>query len=133
MGNVEHFFIGHIARLQRTFTKIDVKRWNVLTKDFNEVYSQDFSKKPNQRAFVPWILSESVISEVISKELAGVATIVIKKELVFTYPVHIGDTITVEVEIIDLNRQMNWIIQRVQCINESGIEVIRGQFILKVI
>ena len=54
-----------------------------------------------------------------------------QKELVFIQPVRMGDTITAEVEVIDVNLERNWITEKVRCMNEYGIDVIKGQIILK--
>jgi 3-hydroxybutyryl-CoA dehydratase len=82
---------------------------------------------------VPGILCEGLIVEAINRELFGIITVMLKKELVFLHPVHIGDTITVEIETIDVNKQMNWITEKVRCINESGNEVVKGQIIMKIL
>ncbi|HBI04567.1 MAG TPA: hypothetical protein DDY49_11125 [Paenibacillaceae bacterium] len=122
MEKVDCYFIGQIARKQRMISQVEVNRWNQLTKDFNEIY---------QQGFVPGIVSEGLITEVISKELPGVPCVIMQKELVFLHPVHIGNRITAEIEIIDLNVQHNWITQKVTCTNEKGIDVIKGQIVLK--
>ena len=41
----------------------------------------------------------------ISTELPGVPCVMMQKELVFIEPVRIGDTITAEVEVIDVNHR----------------------------
>lgn len=124
MEKVDCYFIGQIARKQKRISQVEVNQWNQLTQDFNEIY---------QQGFVPGIVSEGLITEVISKELPGVPCVIMQKELIFLHPVQIGNLITAEIEIIDLNVQHNWITQKVTCINEKGIDVIKGQIVLKLL
>lgn len=133
MNKVGCYFIGQIARMQRTFSEDDVAQWGVLTKDFNFVYKQGFPKKDICQPIIPGILSEGLISEVIYKELPGTPCVIMQKELLFIHPVYIGNTVTVEVEIIEVNHKQNWIIEKVRCINERGIDVIKGKIILKLL
>jgi 3-hydroxybutyryl-CoA dehydratase len=130
MEYADSIFIGQITRNQRTFSENDVKKWTVLTQDFNDVYQPGFRF---ELPLVPGILCEGLISEAINRELSGIVTVMLKKELVFLHPVHIGDTITVEIETINVNEQMNWITEKVSCVNESGNEVVKGQVVMKIL
>lgn len=129
MEDDEAIFIGKITRIQRTLSENDVKQWTVLTQDFNDVYQLGFR---DELPPVPGIVCEGLIVEAINSELPGTLTVMLKKELVFLHPVHIGDTITVEIETIDVNKQMNWNTKNVRCINESGNEVVKGQVIIRI-
>lgn len=128
-------FIGKIARLQRTFSEEDVRICNELTGDFNQVYGRneeiwkDYFRKP----IVPGLLTEGLVTQVISDRLPGGACILLQKELIFSYPVHVGDVITAELEIIDINEERKWITERVTCYNQLGIEVIKGQVVILVL
>ncbi|MFI8493756.1 hypothetical protein ACIGC1_12690 [Peribacillus butanolivorans] len=133
MEKVDCYFIGQIARVQRTFTEDDVKRWSLLTQDFNDVYDPECFSKDLGRSLVPGILSEGLLTEAISKELPGGPCVIIQKELVFIHPVQIDNTITAEIEIIDVNVQRNWITIKVRCRNELRIDVIQGKIILKLL
>lgn len=128
-------FIGQVARLQRTFTNMDVKHCNELTKDFNSVYQsgEDGWKGYYEKPVVPGLLTEGLITQVISQKLPGSACILLQKELVFYHPVHVGDEITAELEIIDINNERNWITQKVTCTNQTGTEVIKGQVVILVL
>lgn len=127
------YFIGQIASINRTFTKADVKKWGSLTGDHNLVYERGLTSMEINKPIVPGILSEGLISEVISNELPGCPCVMMQKELLFIHPVHIGNTITAEIEIININVPRRWITEKVRCMNESGIEVIKGQIVLKIL
>jgi len=48
-------------------------------------------------------------------------------------PVYVGDVITAELEIIDINMERNWHTQKVTCFNQSGNEVIKGQVVILIL
>jgi 3-hydroxybutyryl-CoA dehydratase len=132
---ITELFTGQTARLQRTFTQSDVQLCNELTMDFNPVYSsnEDSWKDCYTRPIVPGLLAEGLITQVVSDKLPGCACILLQKELVYYHPVHVGDVITAELSIIDINFDRNWITQKVTCFNQAGSEVIKGQIVLYMI
>lgn len=129
MAKGDECFIGQIAQMKRRFLREDVDKWKLLTLDANEVYT--FPYPGSEKPLIPGILSEGLISEVISKKLPGTPCVMMQKELLYMQPVYEGDEITVELEIIDVNVERNWLIEKVKCINENGVEVIKGQVVLK--
>ena len=132
---INHLFIGQVARLQRSFTTLDVQICNELTGDFSPVYKEDEDvwKNNYHKPIVPGLLTEGLITQVISQKLPGSACVLLQKELIFYYPVHVGDEITAELEIIDINLNRNWVTQKVTCYNQSGKEVIKGQVVILVL
>lgn len=133
MNKWDGFFIGQIARTKRTFTENDIKRCMLLTLDNNEVYQADFSHESLENPIMPGILSEGLLNELFSHKLPGLPSVIVQKELVYMHSVHLGDSITAEAEIIEINKHRHWITQKVRCINECGSEVIRGRVILKLL
>lgn len=133
MDNLNRYFIGQIARVQKTFTEDDVTGWSSLTHDYNDVYGLDISKRDGRSSMVPGILSEGLITEAISKELPEGPCVIIQKELVFIQPVQMDSTITAEIEIIDVDVQRHWITMKVRCMNEQRIDVIQGKIMIKLL
>ncbi len=131
MEKGDDYFIGQIARMQRRFVSDDVKKWSALTLDTNDVYDQPHAGAT--KSILPGILSEGLISEVISKELPGIPCVMMQKELLYIHPVYLGEAITAELEIIDVNVERNWLTEKIRCVNEMGVEVIKGQIVLKLI
>ncbi|MFA1710341.1 hypothetical protein ACDX66_01345 [Peribacillus frigoritolerans] len=132
---ISDLFIGQVASLQRTFTESDVKLCNELTKDYSPIYqvNKEDWKRNFTRPVVPGLLTEGLITQVISEKLPGSACILLQKELVFYHPVHIGDIISAELEVIDINLNRDWVTQKVTCFNQAGIEVIKGQVVIFVL
>ena len=85
------------------------------------------------RPIVPALLTEGLITEVISKELPGIPCVLLQKDLVFYSPVHVGEQITAELVIIDINLERNWLTQKVICYDEAKNEVIKGQVVVLVL
>lgn len=130
MKQTETIFIGQISRIQKTFTEEDVCNWSRLTQDDNSVYKKGvYFEKP----IVPGILCEALIMEAIRKEFATEICCLVKKELLYLIPVHVGEKVTAEVETIDVTHEMNLITEKVTCMNTTGKEVVIGQVILKII
>jgi 3-hydroxybutyryl-CoA dehydratase len=129
---ITELYTGQIKRLQRSFTDDEVKSCVELTKDQSLVYGQnnDSWKTYYSKPIVPGLLTEGLITQVISDELPGSACILLQKELIFYHPVYVGDVITAELEIIDINIERNWVTQKVTCFNQTGIEVIKGQVVI---
>ena len=126
-------FIGQSAWLQRIFTEVDVKHCKELTKDYNPFYRQsDIALKKDNRPIVPALLVEGLISQVITDKLPGTACVLLQKELIYYNPVYIGDEITAELTIIDIDYKREWVTQKVKCINQNGTEVIKGQVVIYV-
>lgn len=132
---VNKLFIGQTARIQRTFTDQDVKDCNQLTHEYNSVYQEgeDGWKGYYPKPIVPGLLTEGLITQVISQKLPGGACILLQKELIFCHPVHVGDEVTAELEIIDINPERNWLTEKVTCFNQTGTEVLKGQVVILVL
>ena len=134
-NTITQLFKGQTARLHRTFTDTDVKNSSKLARDYSPVYNQseDVWKDYFDRPIVPALLTEGLITEVISKELPGIPCVLLQKDLVFYSPVHVGEQITAELVIIDINLERNWLTQKVICYDEAKNEVIKGQVVVLVL
>ncbi|MFS0750982.1 hypothetical protein [Oceanobacillus sp. 1P07AA] len=132
MNLLQQFYQGKTTRLSRTFTNDDVEKSKALTRDVSPIYDERekewkaYYKKP----VIPALLTEGLITEAISSKLPGSPCVLLQKDLVFYSPVHVGQKITVELTIIDVNEERNWLTQKVTCFDDQGNEVIRGQVVL---
>lgn len=132
---ISDLFIGQIARLQRVFTFEDVRKCQELTRDYSPVYdpNEDIWKKNYRNSIIPGLLVDGLITQVISEKLPGGACVLLQKELIFYHPVYVGDVITAELEIIDINMERKWVTQKVICMNQNGNEVVKGQVVILVL
>jgi len=132
---IQPLWIGQSACLTRTFTESDVKKCSELTGDYSPVYfaDQEAWKHLYAKPIVPGLLTEGLITQVVSRKLPGCPCLLLQKELIFCRPVHVGDEITAHLEIIDIHDERNWVTQKVNCYNQHGDEVVKGQIIIFVI
>lgn len=132
---IKELFTGQKACLYRIFSEEDVRQCNALTQDFNPVYQlqSDVWRNYYAKPIVPGLLTEGLITQVISQHLPGGPCILLQKELVFYHPVHVGDEISAELEIIHIETTRNWITMKVTCSNQKGNEVIKGQVVILVL
>ncbi|KAA9022549.1 hotdog family protein [Niallia endozanthoxylica] len=126
--------IGQIARLQRIFSEADIQKYSELANDFSQMYerNEEVWKKRFSQPIVPALLVEGLIIQVISEKLPGGPCVLVQKEIIYYHPVHVGDAITAELVIIDINHERNWVTQKVVCFNQQGTEVIKGQVVIYV-
>ncbi|HQO79389.1 MAG TPA: MaoC family dehydratase, partial [Thermodesulfobacteriota bacterium] len=77
-------------------------------------------------------LSAAFISTAIASKLPGPGSIYLKQDLVFKFPVRIGDTITAKVEVIGKEDRTKRITLKTTCTNQKGIVVIDGQAVVTI-
>ena len=99
-----------------------------ITGDFNpahvnEVYAKNTFFKTR---IAHGMLTAGLISAIIANQLPGPGTIYLKQDLSFA-PVHIGDTITGRVEIMELIPEKNRVRLKTTCSNQDGVIVISGE------
>ena len=64
-------------------------------------------------------------------ELPGPGSIYLGQTLKFLAPVHIGDTVTVSVEVIKLREDKRLVTLRTDCTNQDGVSVLTGEATVK--
>ena len=84
------------------------------------------------QVIIPALLVEGLVTQVITDKLPGCACVLLQKELIYYHPVYIGDEITAELTIVDINYDRDWVTQKVICFNQNGTEVIKGQIVIYV-
>ncbi|MDQ0269849.1 hypothetical protein [Cytobacillus purgationiresistens] len=125
------YFVGQMAVCTRIFTEEDVKNWGTFTKGMNII---DESIVDGERKIqIPTLIYEGFISELISSQLPGQPCVMMQKELLFVHPVYGGNAITVNIEVIDVISERKWLTEKVVCTNESGLIVMKGQVVLKIL
>ena len=123
---------GDAAEFGKTVSESDIYLYAGVTGDFNpahlnEVYA---GKTYFKTRIAQGMLTAGFISGLLGVSLPGPGTIYIRQELDFLGPVHIGDTITARVEIIEIMDQKNRVTVRTTCVNQDGTLVLDGQAIV---
>lgn len=97
------FNIGDKAHFSKTIAEYDIYQFAGITGDFNpihvnEVYANETKFK---KRIAHGMLTASFICTALGTKLPGIGTIHVNQQLSFLKPVYIGDTITVNLEIIE--------------------------------
>ncbi|MGN1413590.1 MAG: MaoC family dehydratase [Anaerovoracaceae bacterium] len=124
--------IGQKAAFSKTVSEADIYNFAGVSGDFNPahvnaVYAEN---SPFKERIAHGILSASFISNVIGNQLPGMGSIYLGQTLKFLRPVHIGDTITAEVEVSEIIKEKNKIVLKTTCTNQNGEVVVNGEAII---
>lgn len=129
---IDQLKIGDAAQFGKTVSESDIYLYAGVTGDFNpahlnEVYA---GKTYFKTRIAQGMLTAGFISGLLGVSLPGPGTIYIRQELDFLAPVHIGDTITARVEIVEIMEQKNRVTVRTTCVNQDGTLVLDGRAIV---
>lgn len=124
----EDFKLGMKASTSKTITETDIILFAGISTDINPVHLDEEAAKNGifKKRVAHGILVSGLISAVLGNKLPGPGSIYMGQELKFLAPVYIGDTITAEVEIIDLIPEKSRIKLNTTCTNQDGKVVISG-------
>lgn len=124
----EDFKVGMKASTSKTITETDVILFAGVSTDINPVHLDEEAAKKGifGKRVAHGILVSGLISAVLGNKLPGPGSIYMGQELKFLAPVFIGDTITAEVEIIELIPEKCRIKLNTVCRNQDGKTVISG-------
>lgn len=116
----------------RTITAADVDAFGHLSGDLNPLHMNDAfaAGTPFGRRVTHGILTGAIVSTT-HTELTGPGFVYVGQELRFLGPVFIGDTITVEVTVVDRKAAKRILIMDTMVRNQAGQAVLSGLSALK--
>lgn len=124
--------LGDKAFVEKTISETDIYLFAGITGDLNPAHVNE--KQAEQTMFkgriAHGILVTGLISTCLGMYLPGPGTIYLEQNVKFKAPVHIGDTITAEVEVIEMNIEKNRIRLKTTCINGEGKVVVDGEAVV---
>lgn len=125
---IEELKIGDAAEFGKTVTESDIYLYAGVTGDFNPAHLNEvYAKKTHFKTRIAQgMLTAGFVSGLLGIRLPGPGTIYIRQELDFLAPVHIGDTITARVEVIEIMDEKNRAKLRTTCVNQDGTKVLDG-------
>lgn len=126
---VEELKVGQKASHTKTITETDVYLFAGISGDDNPMHiNEEYAKNTFFKGRIAHgILSASLISAVLGKQLPGVGTIYMGQDLKFLAPVRFNDTITATVEVIEVNVEKNQARLKTVVTNQEGREVVTGE------
>ena len=124
---------GEKDSIVKVFTDNDLTTFAEITCDYNPMHLDDdyvgetsFGKKIAHGMHV-----SALISAVVGTKLPGPGTIFLTQSMSYLSPVFVGDSITAEVEIMEIARK-GFVFLNLSCRNQDGVTVIEGQANVKV-
>lgn len=126
--SIDELKVGDSAQTSKTITEKDINDFAGVTGDFNPVHlDQAYAEKTIFKGRIAHgLLSVGLLSAVLGNILPGRGTIYISQEIKFLAPVRMGDTITAEVEVLELIQEKNRAKFRTTCANQDGKLVVDG-------
>ncbi len=125
---IRNIHIGDKAEISKTVSETDIYLYAGITGDFNpahldETYARETFFKTR---IAHGMLTAGFISAALANRLPGPGSIYLHQEMDFIAPVHIGDTITARVEVIEINAEKNRVRFRTHCYNQEGTCILDG-------
>ena len=126
---IDQLKVGDVAEFAKTVTETDIYLYAGITGDFNPAHVNEAYAKNTffKTRIAHGMLTAGFISAIIANQLPGPGTIYLKQELSFMAPVHIGDTITARVEVVELIAEKNRVRLKTSCSNQDGVVVLSGE------
>jgi len=101
--------LGAKASLARTITEEDIQSFASLSGDFSPIHmDEEYAKNTRFKGRIAHgMITAGLISAVLGTKLPGDGTIYLSQTLKFMAPVRIGETVVVEVEVLELDATKN--------------------------
>lgn len=125
--------VGDRVSVSKTVTEADGALYIAATGDFGPVHiDEDYAGKTRfGRRLAPGIMVAGLCTSVLTAELAGVLGVSIEDSFWFTGPVFYGDTITIDVWIVEKREETRTLVWEAAAINEEGRDVLKARATLK--
>lgn len=124
--------VGDKSTFSKTISENDIYQFSGITGDFNPMHvDEEFSKTTRfGKRIAQGMLTSSFICTVLGMKLPGVGTIHVSQNLEFKRPVFIGDTVTVEVEVLEI-LERGFLRLRTDILNQQKEIVVQGSAVVK--
>lgn len=124
--------LGDSAEFAKTISESDIYLYAGITGDLNPAHiNEEYAKKTFFKTrIVHGMLTAGFVSAIIGTKLPGPGTIYIRQELNFLAPVHIGDTLTAKVEVIETIADKNRVKLKTTCENQDSTMVLDGEALI---
>lgn len=124
--------VGETATFTKTVSESDVYGFAGITGDFNPMHVNAVFAGASrfERRIAHGVLCAGLVSAVLGMQLPGPGAIYVSQSLRFLKPVYIGDTITAEVEVVELLEEKNRVRFATRCRNQDNDIVAEGESVL---
>lgn len=120
--------MGDTSSFRKTITETDVVMFAGLTGDFNPIHIDEMyaSSGPFGRRLAHGMLTLSLLTNVLGNKFPGLGTVLLDVQCRFKSPVFIGDTVEVQLKVIEKIPERGWVRMEAKFFNQHGKEVISG-------
>ena len=120
---------GDSAAFSKTVSESDIYLFAGVTGDLNPAHiNEEYARNTFFKTRIAHgMLLAGFVSAVIGNRLPGYGTIYVRQELDFLAPVHMGDTITAQVEVKEILSEKNRVVLRTTCVNQDNVLVLDGE------
>ena len=120
--------IGQKATRSLKVTQDKIKAYAEITGDYNPLhFDEKFASKTKFGKLVSQGgLTSGILNAIVAMDLPGPGTVFLHQDLQYTAPVHIGDTITGEVEVYELHETKPVTKIKVKVVNQNQKVVLEG-------
>ena len=124
--------VGESAEFSKTISESDIYLFAGVTGDMNPAHIDEAYARTTffKTRIAHGLLPAGFISNVVAMKLPGPGTIYLRQELNFKAPVRIGDTITAQVEVLEIMEEKKHVRLRTTCTNQDGVVVLDGEAIV---
>lgn len=125
----EELTVGQSDTLTRTLTEEDLLLFARVSGDTNPVHlDKEYAATTQfEGRIAHGMWTSSLISCALATRLPGPGGIYLSQEVKFMRPVKIGDTVTVKLEVTDINERRKRATVSTNVINQYGKTVVKGQ------
>jgi len=130
---IDQLKIGDKASFSKTVSESDVYLFAGITGDFNPAHVNEMEARESlfEGRVAHGMLVAGFLSTVVGMKMPGPGSILVRQELKFLAPVRIGDTVTAQVEILEVHPRRNIITLGALVTTQEGKKVIQGKAVVK--
>ena len=120
--------VGDTAQISKTITEADILMYAAVSLDTNPVHLDAVAAEKSLfgERIAHGMLTAGLISACLGTRLPGPGTIYLGQTLEFSAPVRIGDTITAQVEVVEVGEKGR-VRLATRCTNVTGETVLSGE------
>lgn len=124
--------VGDRARFTKTITEQDVYAYAGITGDFNPVHVDEAYATTTRfgRRVAHGGLLVGLISTVLGTDSPGPGGIYLGQSLSFRKPAFLGETVTAEVEVVEVLVEKKRVAYKTRCLNQRGEVIAEGESLM---
>ena len=125
--------VGDKASSSIKVTQEYINKFAEVSGDNNPIHiNQQYAEKTVfKKCIGHGLISLSEISKIIGTQMPGCGAVFINEKIDYLGPIYVGDTITTEIEIIEIKIEKKLIKVNATSFNQNGIQLIAGELLVK--